>query len=266
MTDKTPEGREGGAGRDGEGGEARAAMRLVPLGVGDAFSERHYSTCLAFESEGSVLLVDCPHPVLKMMREARLGSGVDVAPERVCGVVLTHLHADHASGLETLAYYAFFALKRRLKLFAHPRVAERLWEGHLAAGMECLLPAAGAAPVAMAMHDYLDISPLGQGVASCGPFEIEARPTVHHIFTTAVRVRAAGRSIAYSADTIYDEGLIAWLLESDLVLHETGLGVHTPYAALAALPEAVRAKMRLVHYPDALEGSAIERLREGRVY
>ncbi|HEU4412468.1 MAG TPA: MBL fold metallo-hydrolase [Polyangiaceae bacterium] len=256
----------GGGGDEGGRGEGAAGLRLVPLGVGDAFSERHYSTCLAFECEGSILLVDCPHPVLKMMREARLASGVDLAPDRVCGVVLTHLHADHASGLETLAYYAFFALKRRLRLFAHPAVAARLWEGHLAAGMECLLPAPGAAPVPMAMGDYLDLSPLGGGVTSCGPFELEVRPTVHHIPTMAVRVRAAGRSIAYSADTIYDEALIAWLLESDLVLHETGLGVHTPYASLAALPAESRAKMRLVHYPDTLEGAAIERLREGRVY
>lgn len=255
----TPE----GFGARGEGG---AGLRLVPLGVGDAFSERHYSTCLAYECGGEVLLIDCPHPVLKMMREARLASGVDLAPERVCGVVLTHLHADHASGIETLAYYSFFALKRKLKLFAHPAVAKRLWEGHLAAGMECLLPAAGAAHVEMAMGDYLELAPLGEGVTSCGPFELEVRPTVHHIPTTAVRVRAAGRSIAYSADTIYDEGLIAWLLASDLVLHETGLGVHTPYAALASLPAEVRAKMRLVHYPDTLEGAAIERLREGGVY
>ncbi len=249
-----------------EGQMGAGGLRLVPLGVGDAFSERHYSTCLAFECEGSVLLVDCPHPVLKMLREARLASGVDLAPERVCGVVLTHLHADHASGLETLAYYAFFALKRKLKLFTHPAVAARLWEGHLAAGMECLLPAAGAAPVAMTMGDYLEVVPLGEGVASCGPFAFEVRPTVHHIPTTAVRVRAGGRSIAYSADTIFDEGLLAWLLQSDLVLHETGQGVHTPYASLAALPASTRAKMRLVHYPDALDGSAIERLHEGHIY
>jgi glyoxylase-like metal-dependent hydrolase (beta-lactamase superfamily II) len=260
----TSEGQSGGAVGRREGGEA--ALRLVPLGVGDAFSERHYSTCLALECEGSILLIDCPHPVLKMMREARLASGVDLVPDRVCGVVLTHLHADHASGLETLAYYAFFALKRKLRLFAHPTVAERLWEGHLAAGMECLLPAAGAAPVPMAMGDYLDLSPLGGGVSSCGPFEFEVRPTIHHIPTTAVRVRAGGRSIGYSADTVFDEGLISWLLESDLVLHETGLGVHTPYASLAALPAETRAKMRLVHYPDTLEGAAIERLREGQVY
>jgi glyoxylase-like metal-dependent hydrolase (beta-lactamase superfamily II) len=266
MTTKAAMTNEGAGGGAAGGAEGGRGLRLVPLGVGDAFSERHYSTCLAFECDGATLLVDCPHPVLKMMREARLASGVDLVPERVCGVVLTHLHADHASGIETLAYYSFFALKKKLTLFAHPAVAARLWEGHLAAGMEALLPAAGAAPAAMTLDDYLDVVPLGDGPTACGPFAIDVRPTVHHIPTTAVRVSAAGRTVAYSADTVYDEALLAWLLASDLVLHETGHGVHTPYAALASLPPQVRAKMRLVHYPDSIEGGAIERLREGAVY
>jgi hypothetical protein len=44
--------------------------------------------------------------------------------------------------------------------------------------------------------------------------------------------------------------------------------VHTPYARLAALPAALRAKMRLIHYPDEfdVETSAIEPLRQGRLY
>lgn len=45
-------------------------------------------------------------------------------------------------------------------------------------------------------------------------------------------------------------------------------GVHTPYEKLAALPEPVRAKMRLTHYPDDfdVESSVIEPLQQGRSY
>ena len=103
---------------------------------------------------------------------------------------------------------------------------------------------------------------------TCGPFAIESRKTIHHVPTTALRVRAAGRSLGHSADTAFDEGLIAWLAEADLVVHETNYGIHTPYEKLAALPEEVRRKMRLIHYPDDfdLPSSVIEPLREGRVY
>jgi hypothetical protein len=40
-----------------------------PFGVGDAFSEVRGSSALALEHEGRLLLVDCPHPMRKMLRE-----------------------------------------------------------------------------------------------------------------------------------------------------------------------------------------------------
>src|SRR5688572_4851621 len=111
-------------------------MKILPLGVGDAFSALRYSSCLAVEAGGEWLLIDCPHPIQKMMREASSKAGVALTPAEVSGVALTHLHADHASGLEGLGYYSYFYLRKKLPLLVHPAVSERLWEGHLAAGME----------------------------------------------------------------------------------------------------------------------------------
>jgi hypothetical protein len=45
--------------------------------------------------------------------------------------------------------------------------------------------------------------------------------------------------------TAFDPALIAWLGEADVVVHETNHGVHTPYGKLAALPVALRSRMRL---------------------
>jgi len=247
-------------------------MRFVPLGVGDAFTALHYSTCLmveADEADGTQILVDCPHPIQKMMREASLASGVRIAPDTIAAVVLTHLHADHCSGLEGLAYYSFFYLQKKLPLYLHPRVLERLWEGHLAAGMEELLPQVGGESVRKTLDDYFEVHLLDEHApVSCGPFSLECRQTIHHVPTTALRIRAGHRSLGHSADTAFDELLIDWLARSDLVVHETNYGIHTPYEKLAALPEELRAKMRLIHYPDAfdLQASVIEPLHEGRIY
>lgn len=243
-------------------------LRLLPLGVGDAFTALHYSFSLALEAEGSWLLVDCPHPIQKMIREAEEKAGAGLTFDKIAAVALTHLHADHVSGLEGFAYFNHFVLQKKTRLAIHPAVEARLWDGHLAAGMECLLPKVGEAHVHKNFADYFETSPLSETAPlTIGPFTIECRRTIHHIPTTALRVSAGGKSIGISADTAFDEGLIEWLSAADIVVHETNYGVHTPYEKLAALPEELRKKMRLVHYSDLFDRAAsiIPLLDEGKL-
>ena len=82
-----------------------------------------------------------------------------------------------------------------------------------------------------------------------------------------------GAHFGFSADTAYDPGLIEWLSAADLIVHEAtsnprNSAIHTPYERLAALPEALRARLRLIHYPDDLDlaASVIEPLRQGKLY
>ena len=244
-------------------------MTLLALGVGDAFSALHYSSCVALEAEGAMLLVDCPHPILKMLREASLSAGKELTVDQISAVVLTHLHADHCSGLEDLGYFFHYALGRKLPVLAHPAVAERLWDGHLAAGMELVSTSSGRPPLKQKFTDFFELNELSeQSAARFGPFSVECRRTQHHVPTTALRVTGRGRCVGHSADTSFDPSLIQWLARADLVLHETGLGIHTPYEALVGLAPEVRAKIKLTHFPDSfdVEASTLEPLREGRRY
>ncbi|MBL4847606.1 MAG: MBL fold metallo-hydrolase [Planctomycetes bacterium] len=242
------------------------SLEVLVLGVGDAFSALHYSTCLALRAEGQWLLIDCPHPIRKILRESSQLAGLELDVGDLAGVVVTHLHADHASGLEGLGYFGFFALGRKLPLLIEPVAGERLWEGCLAAGMELLLPAVDQPPDEKELNDYFERRDLDlEASVALGPFQIECRRTIHHIPTTALRITAGGRTLAYSADTAFDPSLIEWLSPGDLVIHETNLGIHTPYERLRELPAELREKMRLIHYPDRFEEEEreIECLREG---
>jgi ribonuclease BN (tRNA processing enzyme) len=245
-----------------------SGLRLLVLGVGDAFSALYYSTCLALEAEGSWLLVDCPHPIRKILRESSSAAGVPLDVGQLGALALTHLHADHSSGLEGLAFFARFIAGRRLPLLIHPEVQARLWEGHLAGSMECSIGHPGAAPVCRGLDEFFEVMPLGEDQpVQVGPFSVRCRRTLHSIPTTALQVRATGRCLGYSADTAYDPTLIEWLAPADLIVHETNPGLmHTPYEDLARLPAPLRAKMRLIHYPDDfdLAASAIEPLRQGQ--
>lgn len=242
------------------------SLRLVALGVGDAFSELFYSCSSHLSCEGRGLLVDAPHPIRKMLREARISSGEPMPIEAIDALVLTHLHGDHASGVESLAYFFRFGLERRLPVACHADVRARLWDGHLAAGMEQLLDASTGELRDMSFDDYFTWIELKEdAITELGPWLIEPRRTLHHIPTTALRIGAGGHRIGFSADTAFDPSLIEWLADCDLILHETNLGVHTPYADLAALPAELRERMRLVHYTDDFDRSAsvIRPLQQG---
>ena len=249
-------------------------VRLIPLGVGDAFSARHYTTCLALGVDDSWLLIDCPHPVRKMWREGSLSAlGTPLDLDRVVGVAITHLHADHASGLEDFAYFNCFVLKRRPTWLAHPDVSAHLWDGLLSAGMGRMRPSPDGVPARKELDDYVDLISLSTSEpVAIGPFSIECRPTMHSIPTTAFRIKAAGRTFGFSADSAFDPALIDWLSPADLIVHEATTfpqsAIHTPYARLAELPQALRAKMRLSHLPDDFDAAAsvIETLQQGRCY
>jgi ribonuclease BN (tRNA processing enzyme) len=249
---------------------AARGFRFTPLGVGDAYSTLYYSSGLALEAEGSCLLVDCAHPVRKMLHEAAITSGLPLDAGRVCGIALTHLHGDHASGLESFGFFVRFGLGRRMPLVTRPEVAARLWDGLLAGSMEWVTLEQGAAPCHRELQDFYQLIPVqGSESAELGPFVIECRPTIHSIPATAFRIRAGGRCLGYSGDAAFEPALVDWLAEADLVVHETNPGLlHTPYEKLAALPPAVRGKMRLIHYPDSFDvaASVIEPLRQGRAY
>ena len=155
----------------------------------------------------------------------------------------------------------------------HPEASARLWDGLLAAGMETMQADPARPPERHTLADYFELIDLETShPVECGPFAFECRRTIHSVPTYAMRIRAGGRVLGFSADTAHDPGLIEWLSSADLIVHEaTNLahsGVHTPYEKLAALPESLRSKMRLTHLPDDFDAahSAIEPLREGTVY
>jgi ribonuclease BN (tRNA processing enzyme) len=80
------------------------SLRILPLGVGSAFSSRYYGTSCVIQGPGGPILLDCPDPLRKVIREASERSGWSVRAEDLSEVILTHLHGDHSNGLEVLGF------------------------------------------------------------------------------------------------------------------------------------------------------------------
>jgi ribonuclease BN (tRNA processing enzyme) len=252
-----------------------STVAMIPMGIGEAFTAKHYTTCLTLGVDDQWLLIECPHPVRKMLREGSATAGLTppLDLDRFHAAVITHLHADHACGLEDYGYYMWFKVGRLAKLLMHPHTSARLWDGLLAAGMELFQSKPGEPAVRKKLADFFDLMDLDSSrPVECGPFSIECRRTIHSIPTYALRITAGGRVFGFSADSAYDPGLIDWLSPADLIVHEaTNLDhseMHTPYLNLASLPANLRSRMRITHLPDDFDAdsSVIEPLRQGRLY
>jgi len=242
-------------------------FEVIVLGVGDTFSERHHSTALLLVCDGFSLAIDCPDMYRSVLRSATESSGRTLSLSDIDHVLITHVHGDHMNGLEGATFYKHFVENKRINLVTSPEVRAAIWDERLKAPMSSLWD--GQQFRQLHFDDYFDHVPLSwTSEIVVGPFRIRSRRTIHHVPTSALLVEAAGRKLGYSSDTAFDPELIAFLQPADLVIHETNLGpAHTPYASLAALPADIRARMRLIHYPDGFDiaSSTIAALREGEV-
>ena len=251
-------------------------MRILILGVGDAFTRKHFGSSAVIETRSSAAdgakrytLIDCPDLIHRALHDACAKSGWSIDASHIDDVILTHLHGDHCNGLESFGFHRRI-LRMRDAAFARPRlhmskaVADRLWS-RLAPAMDQPLGEARSST----LEDYFDVRILAPGEThEVGGLRVRARTTKHSVPTIGLTFAINGATLGWSGDTPFEQAHIDWLSEADVIVHECNLGpAHTPIESLNALPDALRAKMRLIHLPDDFDprSTDIANLREGEV-
>jgi ribonuclease BN (tRNA processing enzyme) len=198
------------------------------VGSGDAFgSGGRFQACISVRSRHSHVLLDCGASSLVALRRLELN------PEAVDAVVVSHLHGDHFGGIAFLVLDQQFARRERPLLVAGPPgLRERLLQS-----MEVLFPGSSTVERRFELRSI----ELPERVPTLvGLVEVTAYPVAHASGAPAYGLRLAcdERVIAYSGDTEWTEVLIELSRGADLFIceaytYEKPVRYHLSYAALA---------------------------------
>jgi ribonuclease BN (tRNA processing enzyme) len=244
-------------------------MRALILGVGDAFTTRHFGTSALIEAPRGWVLIDCGDLIHRALRAATRRAGWRVDASTIDDIIITHLHGDHCNGLESFGFLRWIqrhgdAGRPRPRLHAARDVAARLWER--------LAPAMDGRPHAdppRTLDDFFDLRLMSPGrAARMAGLTVRCRYTRHPIATTGLLLGDGRRTLGWSGDTPFDPAHLRWLSRADTIVHEANHGpAHTSIDALNALPRPFRRRLRLIHLPDSFRSrhSDIVVLREGQV-
>jgi ribonuclease BN (tRNA processing enzyme) len=131
----------------------------------------------------------------------------------VDAVVLSHLHADHCLDLTAMVVHRRHGGPEplpRIPVLGPAGTHDRLAAAYDPAGRGGL-------------RDVLGVTAVEPGQRELGPFRLRFERVNHPVETYAIRVGAAGRTLAYSGDTGVSDGLVAAATGADLLLCEASV-------------------------------------------
>lgn len=207
---------------------------------------------------GKRLLIDCGTDIRHSLGHAGL-TYLDID-----GVYISHFHADHAGGLEWLAFASKFDPKaKKPKLYIHPTMIDILWTHGLSAGLQSLYEEKAT------IHTYFNPQTLvNENSFSWENIEFQLVRTIH-VYNDKQLVPSYGlfftdgqSNVFITTDTQFKpQEYMEFYHKADVIFHDCEISeqlnpVHSNYIDLITLDSSIKSKMWLYHYsayqlPDA---------------
>lgn len=243
-------------------------LSLFPIGTGSAFSKSLFQNNLLIVKGKDHILIDCG----TRTPEAFYRLGLPIT--EVKNFCITHSHADHIGGLEEVILMGRYVSRHKPNIYISSNYEKILWSQSLKGGAQ-LNERKGTK--SLEFTDYWEVKrPRKVGGFDretirfkVGSIDIHAFRTKHfpdNAMSWADSAYSLGLiidgRILFTGDTRFDPELIHEFTEKfpiELILHDVQFfpgGVHAPFDDLKTLPEVIKEKTLLMHYPDTYHNHA----------
>lgn len=241
-------------------------LSLFFLGVGSAFSKRHYQTNLLIVKGDDHLLIDCGTKTPQAFHEL----GLPIA--HIKNYFLTHSHADHIGGLEEVMLVARYGTQTKPNVWITEIYQNNLWDMSLRGGGAFNEENNGKN---LTFGDMWQIHrprwqagyPRETYAFEVGSIRLKAFRTMHipgnakdwqdSFWSTGLVI---DDRILFSGDTKFDRAMVedyTTLFPIETIFHDCQFfppgGVHASIEELKDLPADLKAKTVLMHYGDDWE-------------
>ena len=232
------------------------------IGVGDAFTVKHFFVHCLFHVDGREFLVDAPPYMGKMWAENNANGDEQIDLDRYREIFITHMHADHVGGLEELAYFQMYKTDNPIKLYAPGWLLAEIWS-HLRPALEPSVRAGGGLanfdwffePIAL---DTPEVSGLqGEPSRDFGEFSDETSPKTALLVECGQHWSLAARDVALdtalrfliAVDVIDPHWAIARLsaravpqrfirVTDAITITSSDFRFHSPFEGMEVIPKA----------------------------
>ena len=255
-------------------------MRIKFLGSGSAFVLAHenYQSNVLISTDvveisdagdkqiaSKHLLYDAGSTINESLHAAGMKS------KELDSIFISHLHDDHAGGIETIAFQTYFGQmpfgEKKVKLLGHQQILSDGWDKCWRVGLESIQGQVNT------LESYFDTCYL-QNNDDFDFYGIDIRPvqTVHvmdnrRIVPSYGLIITSGKTQVYlSGDTQFAPNqILTYFGQVDWIFHDCEFAdypnsVHAQFHELQRLPDKIRAKMYLYHY--SLNGKTVEELEK----
>lgn len=251
-------------------------MKLTFLGAGSAFTvgnNNYHSNMLLEDEPDKLLLIDCGSDVRLSLHELGLSY------RDIQNVYISHLHADHAGGLEWLAFTTKFDQTcKKPNLYVCERLVSDLWYKVLSGGLSSLQGETAN------LSTYFHVHPIKENSAFIwNKTKIHIVQTMHVMagFTFmpsfGLMFKVDGLTVFITTDTQFAPHQINQFYNmADIIFHDCETspnksGVHAHYEELLTLPNPIKKKMWLYHYnpvplPNAIKDGFRGFVKKGQCF